>query len=362
MLKCPAKKRIILSFIICLLPIFISGQARRVANYSESSPDNNFAEVKKPAAKKNISSNDEVIRVETDLVVVSTNISSGKGQRIADLRKEEFKIFEDGIEQELVYFSNEEQPFTVAVVLDTSYSSVFKLKEIQNAALVFINQLRENDKVTIISFDEKVRVLCEPTSDRNILRLAVEGAKIASGTSLYSALSLTLNKKNSSITGRKAVIILGDGVDTTSRDATIQTVLRDVSADDVLVYPIQYDTYYDVQESRRKNAPIFYDEEDRPIPLAAPKIVGEREDDYLQAKDFLKNVAETSGGRVYRVSSTTNLNKAFADIADQLRKIYSLGYYPSNERIDGGRYRINVRVFRPNLKVQARKDYIWKRR
>lgn len=355
-------KRIILCLVIFCLPVFSGGQSRRVTNYSESSSAKNLPDIKPSRPKTTEKSNDDVIRVETDLVIVSAKISSRKNQKLADLRKEEFKIFEDGAEQELVYFSDEEQPFTVALVLDMSYSSVFKLQEIQNAALAFVSQLRENDKVLVVSFDEEVRILCEPTNDRKILRLAIEGAQIASGTSLYSALNLVINEKISSITGRKAVIVLGDGVDTTSRNATAQTVLQSVSADDVLIYPIQYDTYDDVQENRRKNAPVMFDEDDRPVSLPSAKIAGEREEDYAQAKDFLKSMAETSGGRVYRVSSTTNLNKAFADIADELRKIYSLGYYPSGERIDGARYRINVRVYRPNLIVRARKDYLWKQR
>jgi VWFA-related protein len=273
------------------------------------------------------------------------------------VRKEEFKIFENGIEQEIAYFSNEEQPFTVALVLDMSYSSVFKLKDIQSAAFAFVNQLRQNDRVMVVSFDEKARVLCEPTNDRKVLRLAIEGSKIASGTSLYNALELVLNEKFNKIPGRKAVVLLSDGVDTSSKNITARDISRDVSGTDVLVYPIHYNTYDDVQKSRRKNAEIRYDDDDQPYVVDARPVKGERDEDYETAREFLKDIADQSGGRLYRVTSTTNLNNSFANIANELRKIYSLGYYPIETRKKGAKYAIKVRVYRPNLNVHARGGY-----
>ena len=97
-----------------------------------------------------------------------------KGNAVVDLRKEDFKIFENGVEQEIAYFSDEDQPSTVALMLDMSYSSVFKLEEIQAAAWAFVSQLREDDRVMVISFAKKVQVLCEPTNNRKVLRLAID--------------------------------------------------------------------------------------------------------------------------------------------------------------------------------------------
>ncbi|MBA2606971.1 MAG: VWA domain-containing protein [Acidobacteria bacterium] len=350
--------------------IFLFGQSNRVPNYSENSsepnkgdsqkksPENQTTEINTKINERKL--DDEIIRVETDLVVIPTSISERNGKRVANISKEEFKIFENGIEQEIAYFSNEEQPFTVALVLDMSYSSVFKLKDIQDAALVFISQLRPDDKVLVISFDEKVQVLCEPTNNRKILRLAIEGTKIASGTSFFSALDLVLNEKLNEIAGRKAIVVLSDGVDTTSQNSTALRILNDVSETDVLVYPVQYDTYDDVQKSRKESAQIFYDENDRPRAIEKPRTRGEREDDYKNAGEFLKEVSNQSGGRVYRVSSSSKLTQAFANIADELRKIYSLGYYPNVERKAGAKYTVKVRVYRPNLIVHAKNNYLWK--
>jgi len=352
----------------CFLILFafnsLFGQSGRVQTYSESSSESNKNQpslTPKTADNPQKSENDEVIRVDTDLVIIPARITDRNGRPVSDIKKQEFKIFENGVEQEIAYFSSEDQPFTVALVLDMSYSSIFKLPEIQAAAFAFINQLRENDRVMVVSFDEKVRVLCEPTSSRKILRLAIEGTKIASGTSLYTALDTVLNEKFSQIAGRKAIVLLSDGVDTNSLKLTANDILRETGASDTLVYPIQYDTYDDVQKRRKKSAQVLYDDNDRPYVVVPPKVKGERKEDYEQANEFLKEIALRSGGKIFQVSSSTNLNEAFAKIADELRKIYSLGYYPVSERKIGARYAVNVRVYRPNLKIRAKESYLWRR-
>ncbi len=355
-------KRFTLAIFFLVLAFSLgNGQSGRIKTYSESSPH-----IEKPKSEVETQNNrdtndDDIIRIETDLVIIPVQISSASGKPVSDITKDEFKIFENGVEQEIAYFSNQDQPFTVALVLDMSYSSVFKLQEIQNAALAFIRQLRADDRVMVVSFDEKARVLCEPTNDRKVLRLAVEAARIASGTSLYTALDLVLNEKFGKIEGRKAIVLLSDGVDTSSQNITFSDVLQRAAQSDVLIYPLQYDTYDDVQKSRKENSQVFYDDNGRAHIVQMPKIKGEREEDYEAARGFLNDISKETGGRTYRVSSTTNLNRAFANIADELRKIYSLGYYPSRERKIGVRYALNVRVYRPNLKIRAKESYTWRK-
>ncbi|MGQ0541201.1 MAG: VWA domain-containing protein [Blastocatellia bacterium] len=351
---------ILLCFGLFTAPISAVAQSGRVAGYSESpSASSKFPEMKEKAAKKQEPSNpeDEIVRVETDLITVPVRIRTKRGKPVSNLLQSEFKIFENGVEQEIAYFSDEEQPFTVALMLDMSYSSVFKLEEIHAAALAFIEQLRESDRVMVISFDEKTRILCEATNDRKALRLAIEGAKIGSGTSVYAAFDLVLKEKLRSISGRKAIVLLSDGVDTSSESATAKDIEMQLSSADVLVYPVRYNTFDDVQKSRRNTAPIQYDDNDRPYTLETQRVKGEREVDYAEAKEFLSAVADETGGRVYSVNSTTNLRQAFANIANELRKIYSLGYYPSEERQGGGRYEIKVRVYRAELLIDTRRSY-----
>ena len=107
---------------------------------------------------------DEVVRVNTALVTIPVTVLDRDGRFISALRKEDFRIFEDGTEHQVAYFATTEEPFTVALVIDTSSSTRFKLEDIQDAALAFLDQLRPDDRVIIVSFDDSVRVLSEATS------------------------------------------------------------------------------------------------------------------------------------------------------------------------------------------------------
>lgn len=332
-----------------------SAQSARVKSYSESGSRIEKAEA---APARTPIPNDDIVRIETDLVTIPVRISEKSGRPVPDVKQSEFKIFENGVEQDVAYFQNEEQPFTVALLLDMSYSSVFKLHDIQAAADLFVSQLREQDKVMVVSFDEKVRILCKPTGNRRVLRLAIESTKIGSGTSIYTAFDTILNESFRNISGRKAVVVLSDGVDTSSKRASLRSVLRDISETDVLIYPIQYDTYDDVQKNRRKDAQVVYDEDDRKYVREKSPGRGERQQDYKEAAEFFKAAADQTGGHVYKVRSNTNLKSAFTAIADELRKIYSLGYYPSNGRQPGNSYTIKVRVYRPNLIIRAREKFL----
>jgi Ca-activated chloride channel homolog len=298
----------------------------------------------------------DVIRVNTNLVTIPVRILTADGKPVGRVRQSEFKIYENGVEQEVAYFSDAEQPFTVALVLDMSYSSVFKLDDIQWAARIFTLKLRPDDKVSVVSFDEKPHVLCEPTNDRRILQLAINGSRIASGTSVYDTLDDVFDKL-SSTGGRKAIVLLSDGVDTTSALSTAAEVANRFAGEDVIVYPIQYNTFTDVQKSRDKDAEVRFDEDDRPYVVKSAPKKGERSQDYETAHAFLRSISEQTGGRVYEVSSTTNLNDAFSQIAEELRRIYSVGYYPAEDRKSGAVYDIKVRVYRPNLKITARNHY-----
>ncbi len=352
------------TFLFILLCLSVFPQSGRQKGYSESISrgeriDAPVREID-PKSKINNSvgnSDSDIIRVETDLVTIPVRVTTKRGQPVPDVKQGEFKIFENGIEQEIAYFSTQDEPFTVALMLDMSYSSVFKLAEIQDAALAFVNQLRKDDKVMIVSFDEKVRVLCMPTDNRKALRYAIEGAKIASGTSLYTAFDKVLNENFRNVPGRKAIVILTDGVDTTSVTKKATDVIRDIDELDTLIYPIQYDTFDDVRKSRRNDAQILYDDDDKPYIVESPLVKGEKEGDYEEAREFLQDLASQTGGRVQRVNSKTNLNSAFARIADELRKTYSLGYYPSSEKTPGQKYSIRVRVYRPDLDIRARDNY-----
>jgi VWFA-related protein len=321
----------------------------------------------------------EVIKIDTGIVSIPVKVVDRSGRFIGGLTKENFKVMEDNVEQEVAYFSNEQQPFTVALVLDMSYSAKFKAEEIQAAALAFIKQLRPNDKVMIVSFDQEVYVQCEPTNDRKVLQDAIKSTKISFGTSLYEAMDLVINEKLKKITGRKAIVLFSDGVDTSSRKANDVFNLNDVLELDALIYPIEYDTYNEVQAminkpvSQQPKIPSpLPPKEKSPFPFPLPgssggggiggvgtmDTKGTTAAEYQKADEYLNELANRTGGRLYKASTITNLSDAFSAIASELREYYSIGYYPKDEANIGKKHKIKVRVDRQGVIVKTRDSYI----
>lgn len=321
------------------------------------------------------------IVVETRLVTVPVRAMDKSGRFIAGLQKSDFKVFEDGTEHEIALFSNESQPFTVALVLDMSYSAKFKAAEIQQAALRFIDQLRPSDRIAVIAFDEEVQVLCGVTADREVIKRAIRSTQIRTGTSLYEAVDAAVNQVLRPVEGRKALVLFTDGVDTTSRRKTELDNLRDVAELDTLIYPIRYDTYEDVQRiknSPQQAPPIGLPPTGGPPPGSTPPTMPQkgiglpipvtaigRPDDkgttraeYDRAEQYLIALADRTGGRVFVADSLANLSNAFARIASELREYYSLGYYPKADERQGRVRKIKVRTERPGISLKYRDSYI----
>jgi von Willebrand factor type A domain len=183
----------------------------------------------------------ETLKTDTDLVTVPLMASDKNGMYVTDLRQEEFAISEDGVPQQIVLCGKVAAPFHVVLMLDTSSSTQDKLKQIQQAAIAFVEQLQPADRVKVISFDDKVKDLNEFTSNRETLRSAIYSTKSGEGTKVYDAVELALNTIRK-IRGRKAIVIFTDGMDWHSDHATFEGTVRWLDEEGVMVYPIRYDT------------------------------------------------------------------------------------------------------------------------
>lgn len=329
----------------------------------------------------------DVVRVNTTLVTVPVAVMDRNGLYVPDLRQEDFRIYENGVEQKIAYFASVEKPFTVALVLDTSQSTHFRLEDIQDAAIEFVNQLRPDDRVMVVSFDDHVNVLSEPTSDRYALRDAIRRARTHGNTKLYDAVDFVIQRM-SRIEGRKAVVLFTDGVDTASKGLNYQKTLQEAEEFDGLIYTVQYDTYQDVGDpngggsnwpsggggwpgsGRGSTGSILVDilggvlggrRGRGPVISTGPGGGGgggASREDYRRANAYLHDLADKTGAHVYPAETTRNLADAFGMIAEELRRQYSVGYYSSNPGQAGERREIRVRVMRPNLVVRSRQTYI----
>jgi Ca-activated chloride channel homolog len=313
----------------------------------------------------------DVLRVNTTLVTVPVSVKDRDGKYIPDLRREDFRIFEEGVEQRIAYFATVDQPFTVALVMDTSRSTNFKLEDIQDAAIAFINQLKPADRVMVVSFDDKINVLTEPTNDRAELTRAIRRTRTGSGTRLYDAVDQVL-KRLKQVEGRKAMVLFTDGVDTTSRRASYKSTVRDAEEQDALIYPVAYDTDSGMGPfggSQRVPLPggrgginigIPFPRMPMPGPGGIPGGGGgPTTEEYRRASAYLRDLAQKTGGRFFNGDTLYGISQSFAQVAEELRRQYSLGYYPRSPGEAGQSRQIKVRVRQPSLVVTARDSYIY---
>ncbi|MGA9994415.1 MAG: VWA domain-containing protein [Pyrinomonadaceae bacterium] len=308
----------------------------------------------------------DVISVNTSLVTVPVNVMDRDGKYIPDLERKDFHIFEEGIEQRIAYFATVDKPFTVILVMDTSNSTHFRLEDIQSAAISFVNQLKEEDRVMVVSFDDKINVLTEATNDRDALTRAIRRTRTGGGTRLYDAVDFVIKQRLKNISGRKAVVLFTDGVDTTSRKATYESTVREAEELDAQIYPVDYDTRGDMGPGMggpqipfpggRGGISIGLPFPRGPMPGGGG---GPNSGDYRRAGAYLHELAQKTGGRFYSGDTLIGISEAFARIAEELRRQYSLGYYPKQAGQAGQRRQLKVRVNQPNLVVIARDSYIY---
>ena len=294
---------------------------------------------------------DEPIRLKATLVQVPVIVSDSGGRYIVDLKKSDFKLLEDGVPQQIDFFAPVDQAFTVALLLDSSGSTQDQLDQIKAAALAFVNNLRPQDRVLIMNFDDSVHVQCDFTSDRDALKRAIENIQPGEFTQVYEAIYTAVWERLRKIEGRRAVIVFTDGIDTASSEIDDEDTLDAiVETEGVLVYPIRYSTRADVERKllRRKDYQGQTGEE-------RLKVLDRT---YREADEYLDQLAELSGAVLERADTLRDLNGAFARIAAELRQQYLLGYYPSNtkQKEDTDR-KIRVQVTRTGAKVRARPSY-----
>ncbi len=295
---------------------------------------------------------DELITIDSSFVMIPVSVHDRNGLYIPNLTKENFKVFEDGVEQEIEYFATSEQPFTVVLLIDVSPSTEYRIEEIREAAKAFVDELKPQDRVLVVSFDSAIRVLAEATNDRRRIHKAIDRANFGGGTALYDAIDFTFKKRLRNITGKKAVVLFTDGVDTTSRRSDYLMNIDEVEESDVTIYPIYYNTY-----RRMVRRDVFNDPLGRRPRYGQVK--GTRPKDYAVGRQYLLELAGSTGGRIFIPEKTDDgLRNAFFGIAEELRRQYNLGYSPPEDGKPGERKSIKVRINRPKLVVRNRTSYV----
>jgi VWFA-related protein len=323
------------------------------------------AQEPKPASKTSSEQDVETLKIDTNLVTVPVIASSRTGGYIADLKKEEFKLTEDGVAQEIAFLASVDAPFYVVLMLDTSNSTKEKLRLIQRAAIAFLEQIGPNDKVKVISFDGQLRNWNAFTSDKTILGSVISQTLTGGGTRVYDAVQLALDSLRP-IQQRKAIVLFSDGGDAYSKQSSFDSTVRSLDESGVIVYPLRFDTRADSQRRQQEAAT-----NGRQPRVAGPNttVYQRRPNDindtisleldnlYLTADSYLRKLAERSGGQLYRADTVASLPKAFAAIAAELRAQYLLGYYPTNKNDNPAYRKIQVKTSRKDIAIRARRGY-----
>jgi Ca-activated chloride channel homolog len=285
----------------------------------------------KAFCQKSTSSKDDqtTLRVRVDLVNVLFTVTDGSGRLITNLNKEDFVIEEDGKKQEIAYFSKEVSlPLTMAILIDTSPSVEPILGLEKQTATEFLQSvLRKEDLALIMNFDRSVSLIQDFTSDIRRLNKAIQSVAIGSGTSVHDAVFLACDEKLKQETGRKAIILISDGGDTTSK-LKIKEAIESAQKADVIIFAI----------SNRVGGFLY--------------------GGYGADDGTLKKYAETTGGRAFFPSKPQDFKKAFDAIQEELRSQYSLAYNSSNAAKDGSFRTLKIVLpNQKNLKIRAKKGY-----
>ena len=335
----------------------------------------------------------DVVRVETQLVTVPAVVTDKTGRPISTLRQENFAVFEDGKPQRLTNFATTEAPFEIALLLDTSGSTRDDLGLIRDAANAFISALRAGDRISVVAFNNErgttgpiasVDVLTPLTDKRTVLRTAVANLGTSNGTPFYDALlrigdQVFHDPPTDQFRGRRAVVALTDGVDSTS-NSDFEEARTKLSRAGVAAYFIQVSTEDYVEDRLLKDC-----QDDGRLTLSAKQLErfrrlfvpsAQREDyqDFCRLGQFermdisrqlynlarreMGELARATGGRNFSAASLQEASAAFAQVANEIGTQYSLGYYPSDKTRDGRFRQIKVELRGiKDANVRARDGY-----
>ena len=271
-------------------------------------------------------------RAGVDVVSLNVTVSDLDGRFITNLDQTNFQVYEDGVQQNVTFFTRTQLPIALAMLIDTSASMDEKMATAQEAAIGFSQRLRPEDLVEIVDFDSRVNILQTFTNDAVELEQAIQQTSAGGSTSLYNAIYISLRELSKAPlrradVRREAIIVLSDGEDTSSL-GTFDEVLDQAKRSETAIYSIGLQS----DDSRSR--------------------VGFREDDFV-----LRQLAQETGGRAFFPNEVDELPKIYQEISDELSSQYSVGYISGNPLRNGQWRRIVVRVDRESVEARAKQGY-----
>jgi VWFA-related protein len=288
----------------------------------------------------------DAVKLEARLIHLNVKAASSSGKVITDLKREDLTILEDGVKQEVAYFQPLTAPVNLVLLLDLSGSTKDKVEAMKKAARKFVASLQPDDRVAVATFISKFYLVSNFTTDRKLLKDRIDDIKkTSSGTNYYDAMWATLNLLGEIKEARKAIVVLTDGVDNSilrperfpDRHSFDQLMAR-ISEEEATVYPIYFDTEYEVVIKRGDGS----------------------HEEYAAARKQLQEVADQTGGMLFKALRAEDLEGVYERVASELRTFYSVAYAPANTSRDGRWRKITVRVNRAEALARTKRGYFAK--
>jgi len=290
---------------------------------------------------------DYSIKVDVPLVTVPVSVTTKDGQFISNLQETNFKIFEDGVQQNVTSFNKTDAPITAVLLVEFASTNYYFMVEALNASYAFAQSLKKEDWVAVVSYDMKPHILADFTQNKQEVFAALNQLRVPgfAETNLFDALYDTLDRVDR-IPGRKYVILITTGIDTFSRLNLDQAMKKIKSTKDVTIFPISVGfalrNYCETHQCGWTHG------------VGIP--VGNM--DYLQGDNEMNTFARMTGGRAYFPRFQAELPEIFHDISGDIRNQYLLTYHPTNPKLDGSYRKLKIEVVAPDggpLKVRDQK-------
>jgi len=305
---------------------------------------------------------DPPVRVDSSVVRMNVGVVDQRGRPITSLGRDSFSIFEDGVKQQIVGFRPSAEPFSVVMLLDMSGSTLPFRQTIRLSAARFLDALSPDDRVAVIEFYDKINLRNDFTTNRKTILFSIEAANGRGKTQLYKALDMALDKLGTEGDRRKAIIVLTDGVDTAAQDKD-REALSSVREDLIrtALKPDDYDQMNRVlTKSDRQGVTIY--------PLAVPTGDPNHLADptprqiamFQAARERMKIMADRTGGTLSTINRLEDMGTLYAQVAADLRTLYTIEYQPSNDKKDGRWRSIKIATTDPDLVSRTRQGYFAK--
>lgn len=338
------------SVFVCLLVLGLFSAASLVC---AQTPRRDQDKPAKPPAKE---ASGDTIAIETTEVLLPVTVRDLTGQFATNLKAEDFVIYEDGIQQPISSFALKRLPVHVVLLIDTSSSVTRELEDFKASALNFINQLDPDDKICLIRFDDKVELVQDWTNNRNTLKRAMNRLGTGMFTKFNDALYLAAKEQLGKVTGRKAIIVLTDGIDSGRGSTTSERAFRTLVEEETAVYVVSK-TRIQGQSDREKLE--YYKKNYSASAANQLRIDGLKMSlEELEKSELnLMRITEETGGRIFLPESFDDLGNAYQQVAEELRSQYVIFYTPTDPTATGTYRSVRVKVKTPGYRATTRFGY-----